>query len=180
VLRYRGFRLAPGGPCRHLEVPAGAVVLLLAHEGELRLGPPGGAAPLTARTAPVCGLRTSSLAVEHEGPVTGTEITLTPWCAYTLFGGVPLGRLTRGPLELTDLLGARAAPLLRAAAEAPDWAARVRVLDAALARLLAPKAEAAAAVCYVRNYPACWQCAGRACEACCDSAGKNCQYVICK
>lgn len=49
-----------------------------------------------------------------------------------------------------------------------------------LVGLFVPSVEAAAAVCYVRNYKSCWQCAGRPCEACCDSAGQNCQYVICK
>lgn len=146
ILRYRGFHLPQGPPCRHLEVPAGAVVLLLLYEGELLLGPPGGADPLIAHTAPVCGLRTSGLAVEHSGPVSGIEVTLTPWCAYTLFGGVPLGRLTQGPLALEDLLGARAAGLRDGLGAGSDWPARFCVLDETLAGLLADGPQPAAPV----------------------------------
>ncbi|MBO3744374.1 hypothetical protein [Actinoplanes flavus] len=58
-----------------------------------------------------------------------------------------------------------------------------RMLERAGSRLLGmfvAEVDASAAVCYVRNYRACWQCAGRPCEACCDSQGQNCQYIICK
>ncbi|MEU9254779.1 helix-turn-helix domain-containing protein [Streptomyces sp. NPDC048270] len=136
VLRYRGFRRAQGPPCRHLEVPAGAVSLLLLTEGELLLGPPDTPGPLAAHTAVACGMRTSGLAVEHRGPVAGVEVTLTPWCAYTLFGGHPLARLGRGPLDLAELIGPRAAALRERLAEASGPPARFAVLDRTLAELL--------------------------------------------
>lgn len=57
---------------------------------------------------------------------------------------------------------------------------KIEALGDSLLALIAPKAEASAAVCYVRSYSACWQCAGRPCSACCDSKGQNCQYIDCK
>ncbi|MFD4240607.1 hypothetical protein ACTVZO_14990 [Streptomyces sp. IBSNAI002] len=57
---------------------------------------------------------------------------------------------------------------------------KIEALGDSLLALIAPKTEAAAAPCYVRKYPACWQCAGRPCEACCDANGKNCQYIDCR
>ncbi|MGC9671364.1 hypothetical protein ACNTMW_33065 [Planosporangium sp. 12N6] len=57
---------------------------------------------------------------------------------------------------------------------------KLEAMGAGLLGMFVPKVDASAAVCYVRNYKQCWQCSYRPCEACCDSAGKNCQYVICK
>ncbi|MEU9254780.1 hypothetical protein AB0D66_23385 [Streptomyces sp. NPDC048270] len=57
---------------------------------------------------------------------------------------------------------------------------KIEALGDTLLALVAPKTEAAAAVCYVRYYKACWQCANRPCEACCDRNGQNCQYIDCR
>lgn len=56
---------------------------------------------------------------------------------------------------------------------------KIEKLGSGLLDLFVPRAEASAAVCYVRHYSSCWQCAYRGCEACCDTNGRNCEYIIC-
>ncbi|MFI6689993.1 helix-turn-helix domain-containing protein [Streptomyces sp. NPDC050485] len=135
VLRYRGFRLDGGARCGHLELPAGAVSVVLLLEGEVRLGsPPGGPLSAKAYTAPVCGLRTSALFSEHDSRLTGIEITLAPWAAYRLFR-IPMHELSNRVWELSDLPGDLGGGLSAALVAESDWRRRFALLDTELAAL---------------------------------------------
>ncbi|MFC9618830.1 hypothetical protein ACFTXM_02105 [Streptomyces sp. NPDC056930] len=57
---------------------------------------------------------------------------------------------------------------------------KIEALGSGLLGLLVPTTEASAAVCYVRSWSSCWQCAYRPCSGCCDINGRNCQYIDCK
>jgi len=81
---------------------------------------------------PVCGLRDRPLVVTEEpGRTWGIALGLTPLGAHALLG-VPLGELANRTVGLADLLGAPAGLLAEQLAEAPDWAARFRLLDTVL------------------------------------------------
>lgn len=136
VLGYRGFRLGAGPPCRHREVPGGAVRLLILLEGRIRLGG-GQGAPTAARAfaSPVCGLRTSGFESEHGEDLLGVEVLLAPWAAFTVFGAAP-HPLGHAAAELSDLAGGFALGLAAGLYGAPNWAARFALLDTELRRSL--------------------------------------------
>ncbi|MFI7316024.1 helix-turn-helix domain-containing protein [Streptomyces venezuelae] len=134
------------GPRRRLEVPIGAVTLLLGFERPLRIS--GLAGPL--RTGPVrppvslvsvlSGLGTTPVVGEHDGRFAGVEVLLAPWTAFTLFG-TALHELADRTLD-PDALGARPGPgrwrtvaeLSAALGALPSWRARFALLDDAFAR----------------------------------------------
>ncbi|MFI5804334.1 helix-turn-helix domain-containing protein [Streptomyces sp. NPDC051561] len=139
VLGYRGFRLDLGAPRRRLELPVGAVTLLLAFEEPVTLLRPGGAAPdPVPRTLTSCvsGLSTGPVIGMHGGRIAGVEVQIAPWAAYGWFG-VALHELADrsvGPGALPRRQGCRVAELAGLLSGLSGWSERFRVLDATLGR----------------------------------------------
>ncbi|CAM5429409.1 helix-turn-helix domain-containing protein [Streptomyces aurantiogriseus] len=134
VVSYRGIRLALDHPRRRLETPIGAVTLLLGFEGPVRIS--GAGRPTTSLVSVYSGLSTTAVVGEHSGRVSGVEVLLTPWAAFTLFG-TPQHELTDrtvDPDELPHKLCGSAGELAGALAALPSWADRFGLLDEVFAR----------------------------------------------
>ncbi|MFE9399980.1 helix-turn-helix domain-containing protein [Streptomyces flavidovirens] len=138
VVQYRGYRLSLGKPRRRLEVPDGAVTLVLSFDGQLRTNDIGDTSGRRAERAPgehrsslLSALRTRATLGEHSGRMYGMEVTLTPWAAYTLFG-VAMHEWAERIIDPADLVGGRVNQLTEALACLPDWEQRFRLLDTTL------------------------------------------------
>ncbi|KAK1183581.1 hypothetical protein B7755_038945 [Streptomyces sp. NBS 14/10] len=66
---YRGFRMALGRPRRRLELPIGAVTLMLGFQGSLRISDPTRPSPAADFTSVLMGLGTHAGQGEHNGSV---------------------------------------------------------------------------------------------------------------
>lgn len=139
VISYRGFRLALGTPRRRLEVPIGAVTLLLGFGGRLRVRSlTGPARPPVSLVSLISGLTTRPVLGEHDGRLAGVEVLLTPWAAFTLFG-MEQHELAERALD-PDALGVRpgrgrrdgVGDLAAALAALPRWSDRFGLLDEVL------------------------------------------------
>ncbi|MGY0024145.1 helix-turn-helix domain-containing protein [Streptomyces sp. cg35] len=152
VIGYRGYRLAFPGPRARLEAPIGAVTLMLGFRGTVRVteatggwvgvGRDGGVRPAGLRTTELSsvlsGLTTTPVLGEHDGRLSGVEVLLTPWAAFTIFR-TPLHELTGWrvhPDELGALPAEEVAELSYSLGELTSWRARFRLLDETLGRWL--------------------------------------------
>ncbi|MGW6269778.1 helix-turn-helix domain-containing protein [Streptomyces sp. NPDC055060] len=143
VISYRGFRLALGRPRRRLEVPIGAVTLMLGFvpEHPVRISGLAGARqePVTLVSV-LSGLGTTPVLGEHDGRLAGIEVLLAPWAAFTLFD-TALHEVADRNLD-PDALGVRPGPgrwasvadLAAALGALPSWRARFALLDEVFAR----------------------------------------------
>lgn len=141
VISYRGFRLALDAPRRRLEVPIGAVTLLLGFGDELRIrGLAGSARPPVSLVSVVSGLTTRPVLGEHDGRLAGVEVLLTPWASFTLLG-TEQHEIAGRALD-PDALGTRPGPgpgdrigdLAAALGALPRWSDRFDLLDDFLIR----------------------------------------------
>ncbi|MFF8270481.1 helix-turn-helix domain-containing protein [Streptomyces sp. NPDC016562] len=137
VCGYRGFRLDPAGVRRRLELPDGMVTLVAGFGGpatvtDLHGDPPG---PAASHVSLASGLHTHAVLVEHDGPVSGLQIMLAPWTAFTLLG-TGLHGLANTVVALEDVLGVRGRTLPAVLASVPGWAGRFGLLDSVLIRAL--------------------------------------------
>ncbi|ARX83609.1 MULTISPECIES: helix-turn-helix domain-containing protein [Streptomyces] len=141
VISYRGFRLALGTPRRRLEVPIGAVTLLLGFGDRLRIrGLTGSARPPVSLVSVVSGLTTRPVIGEHDGRLAGVEVLLTPWASFTLLA-TEQHELAERALD-PDALGTgagrgrwdRVGDLASALGSLPRWSDRFGFLDDALTR----------------------------------------------
>lgn len=148
VMGYRGIRLALNTPRRRLEAPIGAVTLMFGFDEPLRIFR-AGRPPATLLSA-YSGPTTTAFVGEHTGRLSGVEVTLTPWAAFTLFGTPQheLADRVLDPDELPHALGGMRAAgrtgggaaggwrsvsdLSAALAALPTWAERFRLLDEVL------------------------------------------------
>ncbi|MGW2521146.1 helix-turn-helix domain-containing protein [Streptomyces sp. NPDC001617] len=142
VISYRGLRLALDRPRRRLETPIGAATLLLGFEQPVRVTR-AGRAPVTLESV-FAGPTTTPAIGEHGGRLSGIEVLMTPWAAFTLFG-TPLHELidrTIDPDDLPHVLGTRCMgdrrntirELSAALASLPTWEERFGLLDDVLVR----------------------------------------------
>ncbi|MET8246300.1 helix-turn-helix domain-containing protein [Streptomyces sp. NPDC005202] len=142
VISYRWIRLAMNRPRRRLETPIGAATLLLGFEEPVRIA--GRGRPPTTLVSVYNGLSTTPVVGEHGGRLSGIEVLLMPWAAFTLFGTAQyeLADRTVDPDDLPDVLGTRRAAggrhsigeLSAALAALPTWADRFGLLDDVFAR----------------------------------------------
>ncbi|EPH44800.1 helix-turn-helix domain-containing protein [Streptomyces aurantiacus] len=141
VISYRGFRLALGVPRRRLEVPIGAVTLMLGFGERLRIrGLAGSARPPVSLVSVVSGLTTRPVLGEHDGRLAGIEVLLTPWASFTLLG-TEQHELAERALD-PDALGVRpgrgrrerVGELAAALGALPRWSERFALLDEVLTR----------------------------------------------
>lgn len=142
VISYRGVRLALDRPRRRLEAPIGAATLLLGFEEPLRITRPG--RPPATLVSVFSGPTTTPAVGEHGGRLSGIEVLLMPWAAFTLFG-VPQYELTDrtvDPDDLPHVLGSHQGTgrrrsigdLSAALAALPTWQDRFGLLDDELTR----------------------------------------------
>ncbi|MFF9273756.1 helix-turn-helix domain-containing protein [Streptomyces griseosporeus] len=152
VLGYRGFRLALDRPRRRLEPPIGASTLLLGFEEPLRITRAG--RPPATLVSLYSGPATTAAVGEHTGRVSGIEVLLAPWAAFTLLG-TPQHELTDRPVDPDDLPHALGAPggrwrgvhdLAGALAALPTWERRFGLLDDVLGHWSAAGPPSAAQV----------------------------------
>jgi AraC-like DNA-binding protein len=132
VTRYQGYAERAAGPVRRWEGPSLGVVLIINLGPRLRVG-------ADWHTSFVAGLGDTAAETEHAGEQRGLQVDLDPLTARALFG-VPMHLLAGRAVSLEDVLGAQGRELVERLADAPDWAARFPLLDAALARRLAEHA----------------------------------------
>ncbi|QFR97684.1 helix-turn-helix domain-containing protein [Streptomyces tsukubensis] len=137
VRAYRGYRLEFDRPRRRLEVPTGAVTLVIGFgaplwTADLSGGPRRSLHPV-ARTSVLTGLRSHATLGEHSGSAHGVEVILAPWAAYTCFG-VAMDQWAEQLLHPGDLLGVRVDALTDALLALPDWPRRFELLDRTLAQ----------------------------------------------
>jgi AraC-like DNA-binding protein len=129
-------------PRRRLETPIGAATLLLGFEQPVRISRAG--RPTSIFVSVYSGPTTTPAVGEHGGRVSGIEVLLTPWSAFTLFG-TPQYELvdrTLDPDALPHALASRQAgdrrrsvgELSAALAALPTWEDRFGLLDDVFAR----------------------------------------------
>jgi AraC-like DNA-binding protein len=137
VISYRGMRLRMDRPRRRLEAPIGAATLLLGFEEPVRVSRAG--RPPVTLVSVYSGPTTTAAVGEHAGRLSGIEVLLMPWAAFTLFGTPQYELANRAvdPDELPHALGTRPAgdglrsvgELSAALAALPTWTARFALLD---------------------------------------------------
>ncbi|MFJ5548757.1 helix-turn-helix transcriptional regulator [Streptomyces sp. NPDC093225] len=145
VLGYRGHAAGPRPAARRLEVPTGAVRLVIG------FGDPLGAAAAPARApAPpdsfVAAVHTRAVATGSSGGAAAVTVALAPTAAYSLFAesaGLPDGRRTALSEELLPGVTLLARELTRLTC----WEDRFGLLDRFLAARLAAGPPADPAVC---------------------------------
>ncbi|MFI6564656.1 helix-turn-helix domain-containing protein [Streptomyces sp. NPDC050534] len=142
VISYRGVRLALDRPRRRLEAPIGAATLLLGFGEPLRITRTG--RPPATLVSVFSGPTTTPAVGEHGGRLSGVEVLLMPWAAFTLFGTpqYELADRTVDPDDLPHVLGTRPdagrrrsiGELSAALAALPTWQDRFGLLDDELTR----------------------------------------------
>lgn len=132
VLGYRGFRVDLGRPQQRLEVPAGAVTLVLLMDGELQVTDGVGRTGATRRfTSLLAGLQTRARIGEHRGTLRGMEIVLTPWAAFEMFD-THMYEVANTLVPPADVLGVRTSDLTEALSVLRTWPERFALLDTVL------------------------------------------------
>ncbi|MFF7936311.1 MULTISPECIES: helix-turn-helix domain-containing protein [unclassified Streptomyces] len=121
-------------PRRRLETPVGAATLLLGFEQPVRITRAG--RPPDTLVSVYCGPTTTPAVGEHGGRLSGIEVMLAPWAAFTLFGTpqYELADRTVDPDVLPHALDRRVGELAGALAVLPSWEERFRLLDDVFAR----------------------------------------------
>ena len=122
---YEGYDLAMRAPVRRLEVPHGAIVLIVGWGPEVDVD---GA----AHTSFVAGLYDCPVVVSDDGRQAGIQANLTPLGARMLLG-MPMRELTGRTVALSDVLDDELSEQL---SELGDWSARFAALDRCLLRRL--------------------------------------------
>jgi AraC-like DNA-binding protein len=138
VRDYVGYVEVTPRPLRRREVASADITLIIS------LGPTIEVFDAAGKGDPwtsfVAGLWDAPAFTEHAGHQHGIEVRLTPLGAHLLLG-VPMHHLANQVVGLGDLLGHEGDRLVERLYEAPGWAARFELLDAALlARLAAARA----------------------------------------
>ncbi|MET7452426.1 helix-turn-helix domain-containing protein [Streptomyces sp. NPDC005574] len=142
VISYRGIRLRMDRPRRRLEAPIGAATLLIGFEQPVRVSRAG--RPPVTLVSVYSGPTTTAAVGEHGGQLSGIEVLLMPWAAFTLFGTPQYELADRAvdPDELPHALSTRPAgggprsvgELSAALAALPAWTDRFALLDDVFAR----------------------------------------------
>ncbi len=127
VLSYTGYVERAAAPMRRLEVPFAGIPMIVS------FGPSILVDGVRHRSF-VAGLDDRATVTEYVGEQRGIEVSFTPLGARRLFG-LPMDELARRVVALEDLPGGDG--LAERLHDAPDWPARVALLDRVLLRRLA-------------------------------------------
>ncbi|GAA2023174.1 AraC family transcriptional regulator [Catenulispora yoronensis] len=131
--RYHGFHLPHAPERSRLEIPSGAVTLLLAFGEPIRIGPIEAAEPPFERGSFLTAGRSAASIGRHRGRVHGLEITLGHTGTHRLLG-LPMAHLATGFPTLAEILGRPGELLVEELAGLPDWEQRFHLLDGWLQR----------------------------------------------
>ena len=123
VSRYCGYDHDGTGKTRRREVAQDEVTIILSLGPLLRVGGPDH--PTESYGSFVAALKDTYAITEHEGPLRGIEIDLSPLGAHMLFGLAMHELSEHLVLPLDDVLGAEAEMVERLACAA-DWEVAVR------------------------------------------------------
>ncbi len=127
VRRYCGYDHACAGTTRRREVAQDEVTIILSLGPELRIGGPGH--PSDRYASFVAALTDTFAITEHDGPLRGIEVNLSPLGAHMLFGVAMHELSSKLVRPLDDVLGLEAGELVERLACAPGWRARFAILD---------------------------------------------------
>ncbi|WP_067667841.1 helix-turn-helix domain-containing protein [Nocardia miyunensis] len=133
---YAGYRLRGFPPGVHIGMPSTALTVIVTIDEPIELpvschpAQPGGRWDALAS-----GLTVRPCLIGHHGYQHGVQLALTPLGARVLFG-VPTADLGSWLVDLTDLLGPRAAELRERMAATADWSRRFAILDQVLLDLM--------------------------------------------
>jgi AraC-like DNA-binding protein len=131
--RYCGYVEATPGKMRRRETPAAIAVLII------DFGPPigvlDGGVVVQRAGGFVGGLSDTFTITEHDGLSHGLQINFTPIGARLLCG-VPMIELTNRCVDVADVFGVEARPLVAALGEARGWTTRFAIVDRFLRRRL--------------------------------------------
>ena len=134
---YSGYRMPATEPGTHMGVPGGHLTFLLCLDGVVDvLRTPDPARSPGSFRGMVGGLHDRPAVIATGPAQTGLQLRLT-WLGARILLGAPASALAGDVVGLGDLLGRRADVLVERLAEAPTWASRFALLDAALTRLAA-------------------------------------------
>jgi AraC-like DNA-binding protein len=134
VRGYRGSALMLDRPQRRIDIPTGAVSLVVNLDTPIRLATVSARPPAwSCYDSLVAGLQTSATISEHGGRIRSVEVLLAPWMAYTVLG-VDLHELRDLVVPVPDILGTPGKRLVEQLCAAPCWTTRFALLDALLLR----------------------------------------------
>ncbi|MFD9883268.1 helix-turn-helix transcriptional regulator [Streptomyces alboflavus] len=133
VVGYRGFRFDLARARRRLELPDFMTTLVILFGQRLSVWEAAGPGRATRSTysSVYAGMQSRARLGEHDGRLSGVEVVIAPWAAYTLFR-TPMNALANQLVEPADLLGRRFRGLDERLGLCPDWAARFTLLDTTL------------------------------------------------
>jgi AraC-like DNA-binding protein len=136
VRSYTGYRYEGFAAGVHRGLPGAGLTLVLPIAAPLSLAWPGAAA--AEYDSVVGGLHAGPVHIHHDGTQFGLQLDLEPLGARLLFG-LPASALTGACVPLDELLGSAGRELAERVQPdvAPDWAARVAAVDAALTAAVA-------------------------------------------
>ncbi|MDT7582133.1 MAG: hypothetical protein QOK35_3397 [Pseudonocardiales bacterium] len=138
VAEHHGYRQRGMAPGRHIGLPSPFLTLIFTLDEPLHVTQHS-----DPRQAPghyralIGGLHTTPAVIAHDGAQSGVQLQLSPLGARALLG-LPAGELAGLDLPATNVLGRLGADLPEQLQAAGSWAARFRLLDDRLGRLLDP------------------------------------------
>jgi AraC-like DNA-binding protein len=138
VAEHHGYRQRGMPPTRHLGLPSPWLTLIFTLDEPLHVArhPDPQQAP-GQYLALLGGLHTTPAVIAHDGAQSGIQLQVSPLGTRALLG-LPAGELAGLDLPATDLLGRLGADLPEQLHAAGSWAARFRLLDDRLGRLVDP------------------------------------------
>ena len=138
VAEHHGYRQRGMPPARHLGLPSPWLTLIFTLDEPLHVArhPDPQQIPGDYR-ALLGGLHTTPAVIAHDGAQSGVQLQLDPLGTRALLG-LPAGELAGLDLPATDLLGRLGADLPEQLQAVGSWAARFRLLDDRLGRLVDP------------------------------------------
>ncbi|NUR62689.1 MAG: helix-turn-helix domain-containing protein [Catenulispora sp.] len=142
VHSYHGFRIPRVPERSRLEIPSGAVTLLLGFGEPVKISPlentasaasAASAAGSLERTSFLTAGRSAASVGRHRGGVHGLEVTLCHTGAYQIFG-MPMIHLAAGFPSVSELWGREGELLVEELEGLPTWEQRFARIDARLRR----------------------------------------------
>jgi AraC-like DNA-binding protein len=127
VRRYCGYDHDCAGTTRRREVAQDEVTIILSLGPLLRVGGPDH--PEDRYSSFVAALKDTYAITEHDGPLRGIQVDLSPLGAHMLFGVAMHELSSTLVLPLEDVLGAEMTELVERLACTPGWTARFAILD---------------------------------------------------
>lgn len=132
VHSYHGFRIPEGTERSRLEIPSGAVTLLLGFDRPIRVSPVELSGGLE-RTSFLAAGRSAGSVGRHRGRIHGIEVTLSHTGAHRVFG-LPMNHLATGFPSLSELWGRQGELLVEELQGLPTWEQRFDRVEADLLR----------------------------------------------